>query len=222
VLRRHWPDADFAVVDQTPVEGVLAAARRGRARAVVVGVRGQGAIGRFVLGSVSRGVVRRAPCAVLVVKGRPREIRRLVVGLDGSAHSRRAVAFVSGLDVPPGGRVVLVRIVEPVRPPTTGLLPAAVRAVVAGQAARLEAQRRRAAQGDVAAARRRLERSGWTVRSIVRAGVPLPELFRAVSEARADVLVVGGRGVGGIERILLGSVAEGALSRSPVSVLIVR
>jgi nucleotide-binding universal stress UspA family protein len=83
VLRRHWPEADFAVVDQTPVEGVLAAARRGKARAVVVGVRGQGAIGRFVLGSVSRGVLRRAPCAVLVVKGRPREMRRLVVGLDG-------------------------------------------------------------------------------------------------------------------------------------------
>jgi nucleotide-binding universal stress UspA family protein len=60
------------------------------------------------------------------------------------------------------------------------------------------------------------------VRRIVRTGVPLPELLRAVAETRANVVVVGARGVGGIERVLLGSVAEGALSRSPVSVLIVK
>jgi nucleotide-binding universal stress UspA family protein len=33
---------------------------------------------------------------------------------------------------------------------------------------------------------------------------------------------VGGRGVGGMERVLLGSVAEGTLAESPVSVLIVK
>jgi nucleotide-binding universal stress UspA family protein len=53
-------------------------------------------------------------------------------------------------------------------------------------------------------------------------GVPLGELLAATHATRADVLVLGARGVGGLERLLLGSVAEGALSRSPVSVLIVR
>jgi nucleotide-binding universal stress UspA family protein len=33
---------------------------------------------------------------------------------------------------------------------------------------------------------------------------------------------VGARGVSGVERLLLGSVAEGALHRSPISVLVVR
>jgi nucleotide-binding universal stress UspA family protein len=35
-------------------------------------------------------------------------------------------------------------------------------------------------------------------------------------------LCVGARGVGGVERLVLGSVAEGALDRSPVAVLLVR
>ena len=37
-----------------------------------------------------------------------------------------------------------------------------------------------------------------------------------------DVLVIGARGTGGIERLLLGSVAEGAMARAPMSVLVVR
>jgi nucleotide-binding universal stress UspA family protein len=36
------------------------------------------------------------------------------------------------------------------------------------------------------------------------------------------VLVIGARGTGGVERLLLGSVAEGAVARAPMSVLVVR
>jgi nucleotide-binding universal stress UspA family protein len=34
--------------------------------------------------------------------------------------------------------------------------------------------------------------------------------------------VIGARGVGGVERLLMGSVAEGALDRCPVTVVVVR
>jgi nucleotide-binding universal stress UspA family protein len=43
-----------------------------------------------------------------------------------------------------------------------------------------------------------------------------------VAESDADLLVLGARGVGGLERLLLGSVAEGALDHARVSVLIAR
>ena len=51
-------------------------------------------------------------------------------------------------------------------------------------------------------------------------GRPLEELVAASTDA--DVLVVGARGVGAVERLVLGSVAEGAVSRAPVPVLVVR
>ncbi|PYM65623.1 MAG: hypothetical protein DMD79_04410 [Candidatus Rokuibacteriota bacterium] len=50
----------------------------------------------------------------------------------------------------------------------------------------------------------------------------LDELIADVTAFHADLVVVGARGIGGIERLLLGSVAEGVLTRSPVSVLVVR
>jgi nucleotide-binding universal stress UspA family protein len=67
-----------------------------------------------------------------------------------------------------------------------------------------------------------LERTKWTVRTTVREGAPLSELLAAATEAEAHALVVGPRGVSGAERLLLGSVADGVLSHSPLPVLLAR
>jgi len=148
--------------------------------------------------------------------------RSLLIGIDGSPHSRRAVSFLARLSPPPGGRATVVRVVEPVRVPSAPLLPSGVRAELGGQAAALHATRVHAARRGVERAAGRLERSGWRARGEVRSGVPLEELFWAAEAARADLLVLGARGVGGVERFLLGSVADAASKRSPISVLIVR
>jgi nucleotide-binding universal stress UspA family protein len=221
-LRRRWPDAEAFVVDQPAVAAILAEARRATADVIVVGSRGHGALGRFVLGSVSRGLVRQSSIPVLVVKGRPRPVRRLVIGLDGSANARSAVRFVAGLPAPAGGHVTVVRVVEPTRVPSMGLAPASIRGAVRAQAEELTARSVRRARREVEAAAARLARAGWRVRPVVRLGVPLPELLRTITADRADLLVLGARGVGGVARLLLGSVADSALTRAPVSVLIVR
>jgi nucleotide-binding universal stress UspA family protein len=55
-----------AVVGE-PAEELAAAAREAGADVLVVGTAGHGAVGRFLLGSVSLAVAREAPCSVLVV-----------------------------------------------------------------------------------------------------------------------------------------------------------
>ena len=77
--------AATAIVDQ---------AARHRADVVVVGSRGLGPIGSMVLGSVSAEVVDHAPCAVLVARGG--SVDRVLLAVDGSATSRRAVEHVAG------------------------------------------------------------------------------------------------------------------------------
>ncbi len=71
-------------------------------------------------------------------------------------------------------------------------------------------------------AAKRLERSGWRTRTVIATGEPLRELLAAVGNARAELAVVGARGASGVRRLLLGSVAEGALNQSAVPVLVVR
>jgi nucleotide-binding universal stress UspA family protein len=147
---------------------------------------------------------------------------RVVVGLDGSTNARRAARFLLRLRPPRGARATLVRVVEPMNPPSVALLPVGVRSRLMAEAAALLASRVRVAERDVQGAARLLARAGWRTRTVVRVGQPLAELLGAVRASRAGLLVLGARGVGGVARLLLGSVAEGAVRRAPVSVLIVK
>jgi nucleotide-binding universal stress UspA family protein len=221
-LAARWPRSGVAVVDGPPAQAILRTAKRLSAGAIVVGSRGHGVLGRLFLGSVSRAVVRDARCAVLVVKGRRPPGRRVVLGVDGSPHARHAVEALARLAPKAGSQVTIVHVVEPIRLPSLGPAPAAVRAAVQTQADALTAEALAAARREVESAGRRLSRAGWRTRAVVLTGVPVTELLDAVRRTRADLLAVGARGVGGVERLLLGSVATGVVGRAPVSVLVAR
>jgi nucleotide-binding universal stress UspA family protein len=223
LVRHRWPDVTVSAVNTPPIEAITEEARRRRVGVIVVGSRGLGFARRLMLGSVSRGVVRRASCPVLVVKGRVRRVRRLVLGTDGSRNTSRALGFLLvRLKPPAGARVTVVRVLEPVLPRSRALLPTPVRRAVMTSAAGLHAKRARQARRELAGAAVLLKRAGWRARGVVRTGVPLVELLQQVAASRADLLVVGARGTGGLARLLLGSVAEGVLDRSPVPVLLVK
>ena len=220
-LRRRWPAVQARYPLQSPSGALLAAARSARG-AIVVGSGGRGMLGRVLLGSVSRQVVQAADCPVLVVKGRLRRARRFTIGVDGSANSRRAAEVVARLSVPPGGQVTLVSVIEPMRVPSGGLMPARIGGALRAEAARLTAERRRKLERAQRQLRIPLRRAGWKVREVVRTATPLEGLLDASNASRTDVLVIGARGTGGVARLLLGSVAEGAMTRAPMSVLVVR
>ena len=85
-IARRWPEAEVVNIDARPADGILSEARRFRADVIVVGWRGHGAFRRLLIGSVSRDVVERAPGPVLVIRRAVREIRRIVIGIDGSPN----------------------------------------------------------------------------------------------------------------------------------------
>ena len=218
-LSRRWTDVEAEVLDTSPVDGILSEAKRFRADVIVVGWRGHGAVRRLLMGSVSRGVVRAATSAVLVVR-RSQRVRTIVVGVDGSAASKRALALVGRLSPPRGGRVTLVSAVELLTPPSRGRVPGAVS--IAREVRRQNTRRARAATSDLQRAAAELKRIGWRPRTMLVHGEPLRDLLGAVAASQAQLLAVGARGTSGVRYLLLGSVAEGALNRSPVAVLVAR
>ena len=65
------------LVQGATVDTVLAEAQRIRATLIIVGSHGHGALYRALLGSVSQGIIAKAPCPVLVVPSRrPAKPRR--------------------------------------------------------------------------------------------------------------------------------------------------
>ena len=218
-LSRRWPNVEIEMVDKTPVEGILHEAERFQADVIVVGWRGHGAIRRLLMGSVSRGVVRGAKCAVLVAR-RSQRVRKIVIGFDGSPTAQRALAFLGRLVPPRDGRVTLVTGMELMTAPSQGRVPGA--GAIAREIRRTNTIRARTATKALNRAATQLQRRGWQTRTALVRGEPLRDLLGTVAAARAQLLVVGARGTSGVRHLLLGSVAEGALNQSPVAVLLAR
>jgi nucleotide-binding universal stress UspA family protein len=159
---------------------------------------------------------------VLVVRRAPKDIRRIVIGVDGSPKARRAVELAARFKPGRGAKITVVRVVEPLSVPTAVFLPASMKASVRQRVRALNAERMRRTRREMQVVVARLTSAGWSSRMEVRSGAPLAELLDAVEQCGGDLLVVGARAARGLERALLGSVAEGALNLSPVPVLVVR
>jgi nucleotide-binding universal stress UspA family protein len=156
------------------------------------------------------------------VRRAPAHFRHIVVAIDGSANARQAVSLVAKFAPAPNGRVTLVHAVELLVPSSRGPAVRGIRASIARGLKRINAERSDAATLELNRAAETLTRAGWRTRTEMRNGEPLREVMDIVTRAGAQLVVVGARGTSGVRHLLLGSVAEGVINRSPVPVLLVR
>jgi nucleotide-binding universal stress UspA family protein len=180
---------------------------------LVLGAQGHSILGGMVLGSVSQHVSRHAECPVVVVRGpRTPASNRIVVGVDGSEASRRALEFAFDRAERTGGPVIAVhgRALTAV----TGPWSIDVAPEVAEQ---MDEVKRLLAE---AVAGLREDHPDVTVEI---EPVPLPAV-RALADASANaaLIVVGTRGRGGFVGLLLGSVSSTVLQHAQCPVAVVR
>jgi nucleotide-binding universal stress UspA family protein len=135
----------------------------------------------------------------------------ILVGVDGSPPARQAVRVAAGLARLVGGAVAGVHVAVPrefsVGDPPWAALRAEEAARHLGEEILAEA---RGLAGDVLVARE------------LHFGAPADILCRRAKELGADLLVVGSRGLGRLDRLLLGSVSAAVAAQAPCSVLVVR
>lgn len=68
----------------------------------------------------------------------------------------------------------------------------------------------------------RVRQHGVAVEEVTREGYPATVIEEEASEQRADLIVIGSRGLTGLKHLLLGSVAERVVQKSPCPVLTVK
>jgi len=138
------------------------------------------------------------------------KVERIAVGVDGSENSVVAVEWAADLAAAVGAEVVAVH--------ALGLLDriesGAEKVPTAGHRDEI---RRQLDEVWTAA----FDAAGVPCRRIVRDGPSVDVLLAAAEEERADLLVVGSRGLGGYPEQLLGSTSTQVAQRSTVPVVIV-
>jgi nucleotide-binding universal stress UspA family protein len=205
----------FRTVHDEPVPGLLRSARD--ADLLVVGARGIGGFRSLLLGSVSQQCLHHALVPVAVIRhpddldAEAGESGRIVVGVDGSAGSACALRWALAEGAARGAVVEVLHAWEP--PAIFGAVAAAVPfdpAEIEHDACQLVDTMLDEAQADGRPVR---------VEPTVVAGGPASSLLDAAKGA--DLVVVGRRGLGGFERLLLGSVSDQVARHAPCPVVAV-
>lgn len=218
----RWSGVQVHLTSGPAAAAIVRMAKRLHADVIVMGWRGHGPVRRLLSGSVSRGVVRAAPCSVLVVRRAVRNVINLVIGIDGSEQSSRAITLAARLTPPSGGRILLVTALPLVSDRSNSLLPSPIRRPAASGVGSINNSGVADARANLETLAKQLRSGGWRVDVATPSAAPLQALVTAVQQADADLLVVGATGASQLSGLLLGGVAQGALDRSPVPVLIVR
>jgi nucleotide-binding universal stress UspA family protein len=137
------------------------------------------------------------------------DVRRILVGVDGSDNSRHALAWAVAVARAFGAEVVAVHAVGLL----THLDPGPP---VPSQGHREDI--RRAFHHEWSA---ELDGSGVSHQRIILDGSPVPALLAAADERAVDLIVVGTRGRGGFPEVLLGSTSHQLAQHAHRPVLIV-
>lgn len=181
---------------------------------IVMGSRGLGLVTGALLGSIAHQVVSHTVAPVVVVPGPSDPPRRIVVGVDGSDHSNRAIEWAGRMARRNGAHVELVLVQQWTMVPAMGT----PFLMATPPAPDLDAMRQAgSALLEQAAARLGLGDGDITLTRLD--GSPADRLLDRA--AAAGLLVVGTRGRGGFKGLLLGSVSHRALQNAPCPVAVI-
>lgn len=144
--------------------------------------------------------------------------QHIIVAIDGSPHAEHALNHACGLAVALSAKLRLVHVID------TGWLGLGTELAIDTQ--QTSQARRDAGEVLLRYAHASAQAVGVEAETrLLETGTPADHiastLVQAVAEWPADAVVIGTHGRKGLERMLLGSVAEGMVRLSPVPVLLV-
>ncbi len=147
-------------------------------------------------------------------------MENILIATDGSKHSESASDV--GIDMAKlfGAKVTALYVIDTSKEyASLGALETKESgSLIAGIKSNLQSQ------GEAATDRiiEKAKAAGLTANSIIMEGHPAEDILKFAREGKMDLIVVGGIGVSGLEKFLLGSVAEKVVRNSKVPVLVVR
>lgn len=183
---------------------------------VIIGSRGLHDITGYLVGSVSRKVLSYAPSAVLTVKEPLPFPVHAVLAVDGSNASKRAA---NALRVWMAPDVISIHVLSVVPSILTDIAPQVLPKKHVKALMKPFEQR---AQEVAASFRQTFLKDGFEVTAEVLQGNPREVILDCLQKRKADLAVLGSKGLTGSERFQMGSVSEWVTAYAACSTLVAR
>jgi len=207
---------ELAICEGRAPDSILSFAQREQFDLIVMGTHGRRGFDRLMLGSATDRVMREASCPVLVVCQPPHDavaagesghyvhyLNRILICTDFSENSDRALEYAISVAEEYGAELTIMHVVE-------------------------EAPSKAKNEEVLATAKRRLERliptdKRPTIKSktLVVLGKPYQRIVEYAGEAEIDLVTIGVRGAGALDRAIFGSTTYRVIQLGPCPVLAV-
>jgi len=180
----------------SPFRIIVDEARKNDSELIVMGRRGRTGLAKVAMGSVTARVVGHAPCDVLIVpRGCSLEFKNIFVATDGSGHGE-------------GAAIEAIKMAKKVDG-----------AITAFSVASSEAKLPEASQ-NVASVKQMADAEGIACETVTAVGKTYQQIVDQAAERKADLIVIGCHGKGGLGTLLMGSVTERVVGHAKCAVMV--
>jgi len=153
--------------------------------------------------------------------------RKILVAVDGSEYSKKALNYASELAAKFDGKITLIHVYSTVVPVTASMdtlstpptIPPRASPVIA---AKIVEEVRRRGEQILDEAEQVVKQRGILVEKVLRDGDAVREIVTVAQDGKFDLIVVGHRGLSKLKELIMGAVSEGVGHKAPCSVLIVK
>jgi nucleotide-binding universal stress UspA family protein len=207
------------VLQGNPGAAILEEIVEGDYDLTIVGAGNKSRLGRLLLGSVSTKVLHGSPTSVLIVRqssdrdGR----RRVLFGTDGSADAKVALEDIPALLNPTSCDIKVLAVAEHLMP-NVGF---PIRRAYATAAITPEQEKEwiDAALEPAERSAEVLRTAGFQAEAHAVLGEPVKRLLAEADATEADLVVVGSRGLGAVQRTAIGSVSDQVAREAPATLI---
>ena len=147
---------------------------------------------------------------------------RILVPLDGSKHSMRALEEAIQIAKQCDGKITLVHVYSVLRASVVPMAMAEPVIMPPDVVTKLAEAVRKAGVTILEEAEKKVEAEGVQSKALLREGHVVEEILRAAKEENVDLIVIGARGLSTIKEIFLGSVSHGVALHAPCPVLLMK
>lgn len=195
---------------------ILKQAEKRKPDVIIIGSRGINDLRGYLLGSVSRKILTHASPSILTVKAPLPSTPRVLLAMDGSKSSKLVLKRLKSWNLPETVSFHVLSVVPP-------LLTDIAHTVFPKRRIRsLTAPLQDRAQHIAKQYREWLLKEGYEVSAEVREGNPRDVIVDTLQQKKMDLVVLGSKGLAGMERFQMGSVSEWVAAYAPCSVLVIK